>query len=143
MAARLVSFSAPQAEPSNGIPLPASPGVLEQAPVREHTWHGASGRRYLATVYSLIACPPLPKACFVLVRRDASGARRALLVGVGRDDAPTVNLARIRRRGAQLGANEVHVYFPAATDAARSLVACDLRAALFGALEPEPLHAAA
>jgi len=141
MSSSVVSLLPVRAEPA--VPRPVAPGLIEQAPVREHTWYGASGRRYLATVYSLIACPPLPKACFVLVRRDAKGARAALHVGVGRDDAPTVNLARIRQRGAQLGANEVHVYFPADSDAARSLVACDLRAALFGALEPEPLHAAA
>jgi hypothetical protein len=141
MSSSVVSLVPMHAE--SAVPRSVSPGLLEQAPAREHIWHGASGRRYLATVYSLIACPPLPKACFVLVRRDANGAREALHIGVGRDDGPTVNLARIRQRGAQLGANEVHMYFPVASDAARSLVACDLRAALFGALEPEPLHAAA
>jgi hypothetical protein len=141
MSASVVSLVPAQA--GSAAARAISPSLLDQAPVREHTWHGASGRGYLHSVYSLIACPPLPKACYMLVRRDAKGARAVLHIGLARNDASSANLARIRQRGAQLGANEVHVHFPAATDAARSLVACDLRAALFGALEPEPLHAAA
>ena len=58
-----------------------------------------------------------------------------LHVGQGQSDAATLNLAQVRQRGAQLGANEVHVHFSAASDAARSLVACDLRAGQFGRIE--------
>jgi hypothetical protein len=141
MAASVVSLAPARTEPA--VPRPVSPAALDQAPVREHTWHGASGRQYVHTVYSLIACPPLPKACYALVRRDHRGARSVLHIGLGQDDAPTLNLARVRQRGAQLGANEVHVHFLAASDAERSLAACDLRTGQFGALESEPLHAAA
>jgi len=141
MAAAVVSLAPARAEPA--VPRPASPGLLEQAPVREHVWHGASGRSYPHSVYSLVGCPPLPQACYMLVRRDPKGARTVLRIALGRDDAPTLNLARVRQRGAELGANEVHVHFLAASDAERSLAACDLRAGLFGALESEPMHAAA
>ena len=143
MAARLVSLPSSRSQPSVAIPQPVSPGLLDQAPVREHAWKGASGRIYKHTVYSLIACPPLPRSTVMLVRREASGTRKVLHIGLADDDAPSMNLARIRQRGAQLGANEVHVHFAAATAAARSLAVCDRRAGQFGALEAERLHAAA
>jgi hypothetical protein len=56
-----------------------------------------------------------------------------LRIGLGQSDAPTLNLAAVRQKGAQAGANEVHVY-PAAPEAELRLVACDLRARLFGSL---------
>lgn len=90
------------------------------------------------SVYSLIECPPLPKATYVLVRREVNGQRRVLHVGLGQNDAATLNLAGVRQRGAQLGANEVHVYFSAQSDASRSLIVCDLRAGQLGQLGSEP-----
>lgn len=142
MAARLVTFPTTRTEPSDAIPQPVSPSVLEQAPLREHAWKGASGRTYKHSVYSLIACPPLPQASVMLVRRDANGTPKVLHIALAQDAAPSMNLARIRQRGAQLGANEVHAHFAAGTAAARSLAVCDLRAGQFGALEAERLHAA-
>jgi len=124
-------------------PAPVQLGLREQVPARQHLWRGASGRRYVHSVYSLIDCPPLPKATHVLVHRDSGGSRRVLHVGLGRSDVPTLNLAQVRQRGAQLGANEVHVYFHAMSDAARSLVAYDLRAGQFGELAAEPSRACA
>ena len=47
----------------------------------------------------------------------------------------------MRQRGAQLGANEVHAHFHAGSDDERRLVACDLRAALFGTLGAESVGA--
>lgn len=57
---------------------------------------------------TLIECPPLGPGNYVLLRRDAEG--RATWLGSGRliSHAPSLNLAVIRRRGAELGANEVH-----------------------------------
>ncbi|TMJ38191.1 MAG: hypothetical protein E6G89_12780, partial [Alphaproteobacteria bacterium] len=40
-------------------------------------WHGASGRRYIHSVYSPDSCPPLPGAVFLAVRR--LGALRTVL----------------------------------------------------------------
>jgi hypothetical protein len=105
------------------------------------SWQGASGKRYAHSIFSLIECPPLPKVAYALVRRDASGARHVLHIASGTSDAPTVNLARIRQRGATLGANEVHVHALARTDDERHLVVCDLRAGQFGALAEEPARA--
>jgi hypothetical protein len=126
MAARVVSLGR--------LPAAPEPGLPQRIPARQHVWHGASGRAYAHSVYSLIECPPLPMAGYVLVRRDGSGRCRPLRVGVGRSEAPTLNLAEVRQRGAQAGANEVHVHTGAASEAERRLVACDLRAGLFGTL---------
>jgi hypothetical protein len=129
--------------PAPAIPAPLPLGIPAQVPARQHVWRGASGRAYVHSVYSLIECPPLPVASFVLVRREASGRRVALHVGLGRSQTATLNLAQVRRRGAQLGANEVHVHFPAPWSGEHALVACDLRAGQFGALASEPHRRAA
>ena len=105
------------------------------------SWLGASGQRYAHSIFSLIECPPLPKVAYALVRRDASGTRKVLHIASGTSDASTLNLARIRQRGAMLGANEVHVHTLARTDDERHLVVCDLRAGQFGALAEEPARA--
>ena len=122
------------------VPAPAAPGLAVDLPARLHFWRGASGRRYAHTVYSLIECPPLPQAAYLLVRRDSAGQRHVLHIGSGESSAPSLNLASLRQRGATVGANEVHVHFPAETPEARRLVVCDLRAAQFGALAAEPVH---
>ncbi len=127
MAARVVSLG-------RQLVAPAVGRRPEQAPARRHVWQGASGREYAHGVYSLIECPPLPRASYILVRRDVHGRCRALRVGVGGSDAPTLNLAEVRQRGAQVGANEVHVHLDTASEAERRLVACDLRAGFFGTL---------
>jgi len=134
MAARIVSSAPLRA----AIPAPIPLGLPEEVPARQQAWRGASGKAYAHCVYSLIGCPPLPAASYVLVWRDGHGRRTALRVGLGESNAPTLNLAQVRRRGAQLGANEVHVHFQAASKAERRLVACDLRAGLFGTLSAEP-----
>lgn len=139
MSARILSIArAPAPDPA-----PVPPGPTADVSGCLHFWRGASGRRYVHAVYGLIECPPLPRTIYVLVRRDARGRRTALHIGCADSDAPTLNLARIRQRGAQLGANEVHVHFRAETYEQRALVACDLRAGQFGGLAAEPLRASA
>ena len=117
------------------VPAPAAAADL---PAGLHFWRGASGRRYAHTVYSLIECPPLPRAAYLLIHRDPAGQRQVLHIGSTESSAPSLNLARLRQRGASLGANEVHVHFPAETPEQRQLVVCDLRAAQLGALDAEP-----
>jgi hypothetical protein len=119
-------------------PEPVDLGLPQDLPARLHFWRGASTKRYVHTVYSLIECPPLPRALYLLVRRNENGRREVLHIGCSESDAPTLNLARVRQRGAQLGANEVHVHFLAESEAERRLVTCDLRAGQFGALSAEP-----
>lgn len=103
-----------------------------------HFWLGASGERYVHTVYSLVECPVLPKANYVMVRRQDDGSRVALRIATATSDAPSLNLAEIRQRAARLGANEIHVHLLAEDEGARDFVARDLQAGQFAELGPEP-----
>ncbi len=97
-----------------------------------HYCRGRDGRRYLHTVFSLIHCPELPKANYVLVHRDAEGRRTPLAVGQTTEDSGSLNLARLRWIGARLRANEIHLYLLAETPQERQAVENDLRASLLG-----------
>lgn len=105
---------------------------------RLHIWRGASGRRYIHGVFSLLDCPQIEQAAFVLVRRSADGRREALRIDRTADVAPSLNLADIRRQAAMLGANEVHVHGLAQGEMARATLMYDLRAGVFGTLSAEP-----
>ena len=74
-----------------------------------HDWRGASGRTFPSTVYTLLGCPAVTAASWVLVRRLEDGARIALATGRTESSAPTLNLAHVRWRAAQLEADEVHL----------------------------------
>jgi len=59
-------------------------------------------------VHSLVLCPPVPEGIrYLLVERRTGGARVVLALGRTQSPHPTLNLAQIRQRGAQLGACEV------------------------------------
>jgi hypothetical protein len=96
-----------------------------------HYWRGASGRRYLHSVYTLIGCPGLPRASYILVRRWDDGSRTPLAFGQTKDDAISLNLAHLRHQGAKLGANEVHIHLLAETPEERANVEGDLTEAHF------------
>lgn len=96
------------------------------APIGRSTWCAASGRRTRHTIYSLIGCPPVASAVYLLIRRDAGGAPRVLAVRRTRSRFPSLNLARIRRAGARLGANEVHLHDAARTDDEQAAILADL-----------------
>jgi hypothetical protein len=104
-------------------------------------WQGATGERYVHHVYSLIDCPQLPAANYILIARDDNGHRTVLRVGRTTHVAPALNLAEIRHRGAKLGAAEVHVHLIAGDDAERRVIEMDLHAGLFGSPDTHPLSA--
>lgn len=101
-------------------------------------WRGASGRRYVHTIFDLITCPRLPACVYMLVRCDLEGRRHVLRIGTVSAEAWSLNLAEIRHRGAQLGASEVHAHLLAVDAAARSRIATDLQAGQFAELSAEP-----
>jgi hypothetical protein len=96
-----------------------------------HYWRGASGRRYLHSVYTLIGCPALPQANSILVRRHEDGTRVAVAFGQTKHDAISLNSAHLRHQCAKHGANEVHIHLLAETAEERSMVEADLSAAHF------------
>lgn len=120
----LSEYRARKGGPSHTITEPVRRGNPMD---RFHFWSGASGKRYVHTIYSLIECPAVPASNYVLVKRDDQGNRRVLSIGRVCNEATSLNLAEIRHRGAQLGANEVHVHLLADTDQASKLVEFDLR----------------
>lgn len=121
MSARIINFAEARAARGKPRMIETRPTtVAEPSPElmqRFQFWTGASGRRYVHTIYTLLDCPALSSANFILVARDADGQRSVLEIGRLGTNAPTLNLAEIRQRGAVLGANEVHVHLLA--DSAR------------------------
>lgn len=105
-------------------------GAADTAP-RFHFWTGASGKRYVHTVYSLFDCPPLGMASYVLVRRASKTERQVLAIGRLSHEQASLNLAEIRQRAATLGADEVHVHLLASTASECQAVEVDLRTAQF------------
>lgn len=89
-------------------------------------WRGATGTRYVHTIYSLLECPELPNANLVLARRHASGRVEIARVCRVEHDAMSLNLAEVRRLAAQLGANEVHVHLLARNEAQRAAIEHDI-----------------
>jgi hypothetical protein len=88
-------------------------------------WQGASGRRYIHSVYAAGACPPLPGAVYVAVARGAGGERRPL--AIGRFAAiEALNLACPSGGEGLDAADEVHVHLLAETDAECERILRDL-----------------
>lgn len=71
---------------------------------------GGAWDSYRPEIHSLFSCPPFGAGNFALVQRDGEGHVRLLLLGRAPFAAPTLNLALARRFGAELGANEVHIW---------------------------------
>lgn len=88
-------------------------------------WLGTSGHAYVHSVYALTGCPEIPPASVILVRRQ-SRSPVALKVMQVEHDAPSLNLADIRRQGAALGATEVHLHFASGDASARKTASFDL-----------------
>ncbi len=112
----------PLNEPARLAPEGESPG-------RFWFWRGASGRRYIHSVYDLSRLPPLPGAVYVAARRLSPRRREAVACGVlprtaGRE------LRRLLEELARLGAEEVHVHLLAASPREARRTRDDLRAAL-------------
>lgn len=99
-------------------------------------WTGASGNRYIHSIYSLLYCPELPAVNYLLVHRDPQGTQKVLAAGHTKHDAPSLNLAEVRKLGATLGANEVHVHRLADDATAAKVVEHDLRQAQLASTLP-------
>lgn len=86
-------------------------------------WRGASGKKYIHSVYAASACPPLPGAVYVAVRRI--GQLRTV-TAMGRFspfwDGTSSELADV-------DADEIHVHLLARDDVAANVVLDDLQEA--------------
>lgn len=102
-------------------------------------WTGASKTSYVHTVYRLIDVPEVQSGVYVLVGLTPSGRRLILEVGQVDNEAPSLNLAHLRHRGASLGAKEVHLHLLAQSDEQRRLIELDLKAGLLRTLSPKAM----
>jgi hypothetical protein len=127
MGARVIQLAEVRARRSAPKPVAALDSTSELND-RFHFWSGASGQRYVHSVYDLYDCPEVPAANFLLVYRDGAGRRSVLAISHLTHDAASLNLAEIRHRAARLGANEVHVHLLATTVQQRRIIELDLRA---------------
>lgn len=133
MSARIIDLAEARAQRSRSVEgEPQAPGLAD----RFHFWTGASGTRYVHTIYKLVDCPELANGNYILVKRDSEGVRHVLAVGRLSNDAESLNLAQVRQRGAELGANEVHVHLLAESSSQTKVVEFDLRE---GQLEGSPV----
>jgi len=127
---RVFSNYCPEAVPvPEPAPAPFSPGSAQF-----QFWTGASGKRYVHTTYPFLFCPQLPACNYILVHRSPEGHCKPLAVGSTMNQARSLNLAEIRRLGANLGANEVHVHLLAGNPKKAQRVEADLLAACFHSL---------
>lgn len=133
MGARIIHLAQVRAEKYASNPDIELSAPRASSESRFHFWSGASGQRYVHTIYSLIECPEMPAGNYVLVRRTPEGRRIALAIGRAVHAAASLNLAEIRQRGAQLGANEVHVHLLAESKSQSKLIEFDLKS---GQLQP-------
>lgn len=132
MSAEIIRLADVRVRRAAATPAETSQSEFE-APTRFHFWTGATGKRYVHTVYSLFDCPPVGIANYVLVRRDGRATRTILAIGRVAGEAASLNLAEIRQRGAQLGADEVHIHLLATSPQDSQAVEVDLRTAQFAA----------
>ena len=90
-------------------------------------WTGASGKRYIHSVYRPDECPPLPGAVFIEVCRMADGSRKPLRAG---RFAPFWDLPVNSQGNLDAACREVHVHLLAEDDSSTARVLDDLTAGL-------------
>lgn len=127
MSARILEMRSGKSRPPRGR---IEAEIIDRQPFSYRTWFGLSGREYRHAVFSLIGCPPLSEANFVLARQTETGDIEVLHVDRVDDSASSVNLAYVRRLGATLGASEVHVYDKGGSSADRARIELDIRSSL-------------
>ncbi len=91
-------------------------------------WRGASGKKYIHSVYAADSCPPLPGAIYVAVRRIGS---LRTVIGINRFspfwDGSFSALEN-------LDADEIHVHLLARDNTAAETILADLKAAFGGSV---------
>ena len=107
-------------------PSPASINIDPSFEDRFWYWHGASGRRYIHSVYPAQYCPMLPAAVYISVRRlgDDRFVPLAIEVGGVIDELAGTYCAAD-------GADEVHVHLLAEDSREARQVKDDLKARLY------------
>ena len=98
-------------------------------------WSGKSGTRYIHSIYSPDACPPLPGAIYVTVQKLANGKRVAVEVGRFCEDWGYVQGLIDDHRVGFCDIDEIHVHLLAKSDDNADEVVKDIA----GAIGPHPV----
>jgi hypothetical protein len=130
VAIQRVGRTAPDSRPSSSFPDGDSAPLLTLAGdalgTRHRCWRGASGRRYVFSVYSRQACPAYSHAVIMVVAVQPDGARRVVLAA-DTGCFPEMALANASKEWAKAGSEiELHVHLLAASLAERRAVVADL-----------------
>ena len=91
-------------------------------------WRGASGRRYVFSVYDKVSCPAYDHAVLIAVTKEASGRRQIVFIADTGALPELVVAEAIRVAGG--GAVELHTHLLAASAVARAEVVADLSEAV-------------
>ncbi|MGD0763364.1 MAG: hypothetical protein ABR929_09285 [Roseiarcus sp.] len=118
---------APRLAETDGEPLAVLAGQILEP--RFRSWRGASGRRYIVSVYDPDACPAYCDAVLIAAAVDPDGRRRLLaLADTGVFPEPV--LARAKRSLGDIAEPvEFHLHLLAASSAERRVALDDLAAA--------------
>jgi hypothetical protein len=119
---RSARFSASLGE-SASAPLRALAG--EALAARFRSWRGASGRRYIFSVFDRQSCPPYEHVVAMIVARDPDGERRIVFI----DDTgcfPDLALAKAVKGIAAEREVELHVHLLATSCTERAAMIADL-----------------
>jgi hypothetical protein len=107
------------------IDIPSDPSFKD----RFWYWRGASGKKYIHSVYGLEDCPPLPGALFVAVRRQGD-LRTVMALGRFMPFWDGVMEGRSLERLHASGVNEIHVHLMAKSPEHCESILADLEASL-------------
>jgi hypothetical protein len=107
------------------VDIPSDPAFKD----RFWYWRGASGKKYIHSVYALEDCPPLPGAVYVAVRRQG-GMRVVMDVGRFTPFWDGVITGRSLDGLRASGVNEIHVHLLAKSADEAVMIEADLEAAV-------------
>jgi hypothetical protein len=92
-------------------------------------WRGASGRKYIHSVYAPDDCPPLPGAVYVAVARKGAD-RHVLAIGRFSNVLDRPHVVANKMQLLRLGASEIHVHLLAKSQDEADQIEKDLSQAL-------------
>ena len=102
----------PERNVATRTPADKGPPTTLGLDARENVRNQTFGNGEASLQCQLIWCPEVPQGTRVTFLRHEAGKLRHLEAQVFDDPAPSLNLARLRQRGAQLGADTVVLVLP-------------------------------
>jgi hypothetical protein len=107
------------------VDIPSDPAFKD----RFWYWRGASGKKYIHSVYAVDDCPPLPGAIYLAVRRQGN-LRTVMALGRFMPFWDNVVTGRSLNRLCASGVNEIHVHLLAKSPDQCEAIVTDLEGAL-------------